>query len=71
MDYLKLAHELYLQGKLDEAIESIKKAINLNDQDHHAYALLGLLYFKNKIGPLAEEAFIKTLSFKSEDFNAM
>jgi tetratricopeptide (TPR) repeat protein len=60
--YYALARELYRTGKLDEALEPLEHARQLNEREGAVYYLFGLVMFKQQKFAVAEYAFKETTS---------
>jgi len=60
--YVRQGVQYMYAGKLDQALISIKTAIDLNPESADAYTVAGLIYNKNKQPDLAEKYFKRALS---------
>jgi tetratricopeptide (TPR) repeat protein len=68
--YSRMALNFYRQGKIPEAIEAFKKAIDANPQNDDAYLRLGILYKDQGRIVMAEEAFRKAIDINPHNDGA-
>ncbi len=62
--YVVQAVQYMHAGRLDAALTSVKKAIELNEKSADAYTVAGLIYKQNSQPDLAERYFKRALSFE-------
>ncbi len=64
--YVRQSIQYMYAGRLDEALKSITKALQLNPKSADAYTVAGLIYNKNSQSDLAERYFSRALSIQPD-----
>lgn len=65
-----MSNLLYDQGRYDEAIKSLEKALNIEPENHNAKLLLGASYIKINKTKIGEDIFLEVLTKSPDSYEA-